>query len=580
MNWNSMKHIAMSVALLTLVVAACQFDGLGGLGRGTYTPMPPWLWFAAQPSAVPAGVKIFPAVAVTFVDVQQGYNDSCTDQRVTLALSGTTGATLGGTVTQAAVNGVATFADLSVDRPGTFSLTATAPCVTAAYSGQFTITGPVVSVSIAPPNPGLTALGATLKLGAQARDAANIASGGRYTWTSTDTTKVLVSADGLVTALAYGSATITATTGGVSGSTHVTVAPMAGALASLSAGGYNTCGVTTGGAAYCWGDNSYGQLGIGAADPFLYHTTPFAVTGGLSFVALSVGSQQSCGVIAGGVAYCWGRIDATGAIGECAEPLGPVPCSTVPVAVADGLRFAALSKGGGHACGLTTGGAAYCWGSNDWGQLGNGTQTSSSTPVAVVGGLTFASVSAGASHTCGVTTGGAAYCWGNNGTGQLGIGAYDLSPHATPLTVPGGLSFAALSAGSNSTCGVTTGGAVYCWGFDGRGVPVVVQGSLAFATVSVGGNACGLTTGGAAYCWGDNTFGQLGNGSFNSSATPVAVAGGLTFASVSVGSYHTCGVTANGVGYCWGYNGYGQLGNGSETAASAIPVVVAGQPSP
>jgi hypothetical protein len=549
-----------------------------------------WLRFDVQPSAVPAGVQIYPAVRVELVDVQP-----CADQRVTLALSGPTGATLGGTLTQANMNGVATFADLSVDRPGTYSLTATATCIyVAASSTPFTITGPVVSVTVAPPNPGLTAPGATLQLVAQGHDSANAVSGGRYAWSSTDTTKVLVSADGVVTAAAYGSATITAARGGVSGSTRVTVALMAGALTSLSAGVYNTCGVTRGGAAYCWGDNSYGQLGIGVNDQLLWsHTSPLAVTGGLAFVTVRARGQVTCGLTASGEAYCWGRNDSgqlgtTSAVGLCVSSLGPAPCSTVPVAVAGGLRFATLSTGTSHTCGLTAGGAAYCWGDNSSGQLGDGTQTHRSTPVAVAGNLTFASVSAGGSHTCAVTTGGAGYCWGYNGTGQLGTGGSDLWPHPTPLAVFGGLSLAALSAGSYNTCGMTTAGAAYCWGDNTNGqlgngslanssIPVAVAGGFAFAAVSVGGNAsCGVTTAGAAYCWGDNTDGQLGNGSRVSSTTPVAVAGGLTLASVSVGSFHTCGVTAGSVGYCWGESEHGQLGNGS-TSSSAIPVAVAGQ---
>jgi len=71
---------------------------------------------------------------------------------------------------------------------------------------------------------------------------------------------------------------------------------------------------------------------------------------------------------------------------------------------------------------VTTAGAAYCWGDNDNGQLGDGTTTPRAGPVAVLGGLTFVAVGAGDAHTCGITTAGAAYCWGFNGNGQLGDG--------------------------------------------------------------------------------------------------------------------------------------------------------------
>jgi alpha-tubulin suppressor-like RCC1 family protein len=121
-------------------------------------------------------------------------------------------------------------------------------------------------------------------------------------------------------------------------------------------------------------------------------------------------------VTTGGVAYCWGA--NSGVLGN-----GTFRASTTPVAVSGGLTFAAVSAGDDHACGVTTAGAAYCWGGNILGELGNGTFTISPTPVAVSGGLTFAALSAGAGFsTCGVTTAGAAYCWGDKTYGELGNG--------------------------------------------------------------------------------------------------------------------------------------------------------------
>jgi alpha-tubulin suppressor-like RCC1 family protein len=92
------------------------------------------------------------------------------------------------------------------------------------------------------------------------------------------------------------------------------------------------------------------------------------------------------------------------------------------VAVVGGLTFATVSAGGNHTCGVTTEGAAYCWGYNNEGQLGNGTSGRRTSPVAVAGGLTFATVGAGTFHTCGIATEGAAHCWGFNFYGQLGDG--------------------------------------------------------------------------------------------------------------------------------------------------------------
>ena len=113
------------------------------------------------------------------------------------------------------------------------------------------------------------------------------------------------------------------------------------------------------------------------------------------------------------------------------------------MAVAGGLTFASLTAGDVHTCGLTSGGAAYCWGNNDGGELGDGSTDRRLTPVAVAGGLTFASLTAGWVHTCGLTSGGAAYCWGYNSNGELGDGS--TTTGLTPVAVAGGLTFASLT---------------------------------------------------------------------------------------------------------------------------------------
>jgi len=368
---------------------------------------------------------------------------------------------------------------------------------------------------------------------------------------------------------------------------------------SLIAGSFHTCGLASGGAAYCWGFGGYGQLGSTASmsqctsyNGFTACSlVPLPVAGGLTFASLAAGSLHSCGLASGGAAYCWGS-NGYGQLGT-----GDTTQHLTPVAVAGGLTFASLTAGNVHTCGVTSGGAAYCWGYNFKGQLGDGSTTTRTLPVAVAGGLTFASLtgSLGGHHTCGLTSGGAAYCWGWNADGQLGTG--DTTQHLTPVAVAGGLTFASLTAGAHQTCGVTSGGAAYCWGRNDNGqlgstatmsqcteggpllscskVPVAVAGGLTFASLATGDpQTCGVTTGGAAYCWGYNAFGQLGDGTNQSRTTPVAVLGGHTFASpLAAGGGHMGGITTGGAAYCWGQNLWGQLGD-STTTNRAVPVAV------
>jgi len=295
-----------------------------------------------------------------------------------------------------------------------------------------------------------------------------------------------------------------------------------------------------------------------------------------TLVAVNAGTSHTCAVTAGGAAYCWGD-NSYGQLGD-----GTTTERDGPVVVSGGLTFATVSAGDDHTCGLTKAGEAYCWGSDRSGQLGIQISTESLTcasfdpcstkPVAVSAGITFAALSAGVDHTCGVTPAGTAYCWGANDAGQLGDGTSTL--RNAPAAVTGGLRFAAVSAGGTHTCGVTTAGAAYCWGDNSQGQlgatatgrqlsPMAVAGGLTFTAVSAGKNqTCGITTAGTAYCWGDNEYGQLGNGTIGGSVSPIPVLGGFTFTTVSVGSFNTCGVTAAGAAYCWGSNLDGQLGNG------------------
>ena len=336
-------------------------------------------------------------------------------------------------------------------------------------------------------------------------------------------------------------------------------------IARMSVGGIHTCALTAAGVAYCWGSDAFGQLGAGAPGPDLCtsldgtlpcSTLPLPVAGGLTFASLSPGNDMTCGVAALGAAYCWGsNLYGELGVGSDTVTLGACnsgSCARTPLAVMGGLAFAALGSGASHVCGLTPGGTAYCWGDNRIGQLGIATDSGpdscapgpcSRTPVPVAGGRTFTRLSVGVFHTCALATDGAWYCWGSNNYGQLGngisgpelcVGAYPCS--TVPVAVTGAVTFAALFSGWRHSCGVTSGGVAYCWGQnEGRLgdatttnslTPVAVAGGLRFASVSPGSShTCGLTTGGVAYCWGYNGSGALGDGSTISSSVPLRVAG-------------------------------------------------------
>jgi hypothetical protein len=337
-----------------------------------------------------------------------------------------------------------------------------------------------------------------------------------------------------------------------------------------------SCGLTNAGAAYCWGWNLFGMLGDAST---VDRWTPVPVSGGITFASITTHGLHACGLTPSGAAYCWGA-------GQLVQADSQVTSRLVPGAVGGGIAFESLSAGESQTCGVTAAGVAHCWGTNGFGELGDGTRIDRLTPGPVVGGLLFARVfTSDLAHTCGLAASGQAFCWGRNIYGVLGFPPTTTDSSRTAPTAIPGFTFVTMALGMYHTCGLTTGGYAYCWGFNDQGQlgngsttnsssPVPVATSLTFVSLAAGGeHTCGLTSTGAAYCWGDNFRGDLGDGTGTPRSLPVAVLGGIPFVRLTAGNSHTCGVTSGGAAYCWGDNQAGALGLGSNVA-SLTPALV------
>src|SRR5690606_26887271 len=222
-------------------------------------------------------------------------------------------------------------------------------------------------------------------------------------------------------------------------SSLVPVPVRGGGVAALDGDGEHHCGLAGDGSVHCWGMiYDHGSLGAGSDAWFVSRESPDPLPGGTRFRRIAVERVHGSGLTEAGAALCWGD-HGFGQLGS-----GDRDGSSAPVAVKGGLVFQTLSAGAFHTCGLTADGTAYCWGFGTWGQLGTESEVPDCgskeircalTPVRVAGEHVFTAIAAGYTHTCGITDRGAAYCWGFNLHDQTGSGKRTVH-EPTPVRVP------------------------------------------------------------------------------------------------------------------------------------------------
>lgn len=299
-----------------------------------------------------------------------------------------------------------------------------------------------------------------------------------------------------------------------------------------------SCARKTEGSLFCWGNNEYGQLGTGDANNRLQPTRVESLGGDVH--AASLGSGFACARKNDNSIWCWGA-NESGQLGTGDTDHRDVPVEVDPTGLGDNVRY--LSTGSAHVCARKTDGTVYCWGENGAGQLGVGDTDRRLLPTAVEATELMNNadvIVTGGAHSCAAKSDGSLFCWGANQYGQLGAG--DLAPHLVPTRVAldglaGGVPL--LSAGGNHTCAGIADGTLECWGDNRAGqlgdqtkmnrklphAVVARELGMSIAVIYAGGShTCARTNDGAVFCWGSNEYGQLGIGSGPSSNVPVVVA--------------------------------------------------------
>ena len=368
---------------------------------------------------------------------------------------------------------------------------------------------------------------------------------------------------------------------------------------------YNSCSIGGNARVYCWGNNEFGQIGNGnvgtdVSFPELVKTNDDSELGEQAVYSISVGYTHACALAADSNVYCWGK-NKYGQIGIGTDE----DIISTPKKVHFGDKtIKSIDAGINFNCAIDFDNDVYCWGSQQYGELGDGYYTDNAfslvkEPEKVQTTNKFQSISAGGHVACAIDLSNEIWCWGNNWLSQLGIGtegggsAIPVKVNTDSISDPNDKKFNFVNVGDGfHVCAINLNNKAYCWGYNtsgqlgtgddfDRSVPTAVKSNdlgdalynLKLISISTGGNhTCAVADNNKAYCWGNNVLRQLGLGggiyqNKNSSNVPLPVdTSGVMKDKMIVGigtaDRHTCATDIDGYVYCWGDNKYGQLGIG------------------
>ena len=359
----------------------------------------------------------------------------------------------------------------------------------------------------------------------------------------------------------------------------------------LISGNGHTCALKKEGSVWCWGNNSFSQLGDGTS---ANKSKPVQIGVTKDWLAIFAGGIYTCALKKESSIWCWGGFQL-GQLDSSTPKLDSYSLTNrfTPIQLGVTTDWMTIDAGDGHMCVIKTEGSLWCWGHNDNGQLGDGTRVFKNTPVQIGITADWREISAGGWHTCGIKTEGSLWCWGFNLYGQLGNGkAGYIESKNMPVQIGIDMDWQKIAAGGAHTCALKTEGSLWCWGNNDYGqqgagnagysqiiiAPVQIGTTLDWQTIAVSdSHTCALKMEGSLWCWGSNTWGQIGNGNTTDQSKPVQIGMNKYWTTISTGGgagkSTSCAVDKEGSLWCWGNNFYGQLGDGSNVDKS-LPTLV------
>lgn len=402
-----------------------------------------------------------------------------------------------------------------------------------------------------------------------------VSSGG---WDSTYVAHTLaLRSDGLVAAMGNNAYGQLGDGSGLNQTNFVLVTNLTSAVA-VAAGGYHSVALKTDGTVWAWGTNNFGQTGSGTTNAI--YTTPVQVTNLNDIVSVAAGLYHGLALKADGTVWAWGG-NAGGQLGD-----GTITNRLAPVQVTNLNNIIAISAGGSNSLALRADGTVWAWGANKYGQIGNGTTTTPQTsPVQVTNLTGVIAIAAGGYHNLALKTDGTVWAWGRDDFGQLG-NQTNTTAQTIPVSVANLTGALAIAAGEFHSLASLADGTIAAWGRNNAGQigsSVAIGKTNNTASLVIGISGVGLAankhtvmgkTDGTVWSFGENVFGQLGDGTTVNRLFPVNIIGLLNVVAVFGGSAHSAALRNDGSVWTWGYNEFGQLGDGT-TINRQSPVAVA-----
>ncbi len=344
---------------------------------------------------------------------------------------------------------------------------------------------------------------------------------------------------------------------------------------ATASGNSHTCAIhNTDQSLWCWGGNGNGQIGQGTISALIAEPTELAA--GSQWLSIAANGNHSCAIRSDSSLWCWGGNDA-GQVGN-----GSNENVTTPTLINSATDWRIIDLGTDHSCGIKNDNTLWCWGDNSESQLGDGTTAPSNIPKQIGAASNWDKISLGKAFSCGINTNSELYCWGNNSVNQLG---YDSTTPviSQPQQVGTDTDWANISSGENHSCAIKNDKTLWCWGRSNFGqaaqlaeadtkTPTQETSASSWLSVAAAGNhSCAVKEDSSLWCWGLNSQGQLGNNTNILKTVPTPVVGDSSWTELSLGVDHSCAIRDDGSLWCWGDNSEAQLGDGGSVANNTIP---------